>query len=111
KFYDKKLIALPSPEAIRASYGQATGERFPADFYFSGQNKNTNAQLVYYFQVKEEKAKESAKEGKEKKKKKESDVKDEKKEKEKEGAMALKKEDKPEEEKKDSTSTKPKAPE
>lgn len=52
---DKKLVAMPSPEAYMANYSQAKGQRFPADAHYSGDNKTSAACLNYYFKPEEKK--------------------------------------------------------
>ncbi|MFN5620601.1 MAG: VPS10 domain-containing protein [Flavobacteriales bacterium] len=85
KAFEAKMSALPSPTAYISAWQQPAGERFPADTYFAGENKQTRGQLSYYFNV--EKKEETKEKGS-------GDVKKGKKEED-------KKEDKPEEKKKD----------
>jgi len=46
--FEKSMMALPSPDAIISAWKQPAGERFPADFYFAGENKSTRAALSYW---------------------------------------------------------------
>jgi photosystem II stability/assembly factor-like uncharacterized protein len=77
KAFEPKLSAMPSPTAFISAWQQPAGERFPADTYFAGENKQTRGQLCYYFNVdKKEEAKEKGADNS-KKGKKEEDKKDE----------------------------------
>jgi photosystem II stability/assembly factor-like uncharacterized protein len=78
KAFEAKLSAMPSPTAFISAWQQPAGERFPADTYFAGENKQTRGQLCYYFNVdKTEEGKEKGADNS-KKGKKEEDKKDEK---------------------------------
>lgn len=52
--FEKKIFALDSPTAYITSWQQPAGERFPADMHFAGENKQTRAQLCYFFNVDKE---------------------------------------------------------
>jgi photosystem II stability/assembly factor-like uncharacterized protein len=57
--FENRMFALPSPDAMISAWKQPAGERFPADTYFAGENKNTRAALCYWHtpEVKEKGAK------------------------------------------------------
>jgi hypothetical protein len=57
--FEKKMFALPSPDATISAWKQPAGERFPADTYFAGENKSTRATLCFWHtpEVKEKGAK------------------------------------------------------
>ena len=67
--FDNTLLALPSPNAMISAWKQPAGERFPADFYFAGENKNTRAALSFWHtpENKEADKKEEKKKGDKKK--------------------------------------------
>lgn len=72
--FEKTFFALPSPEARISAWKQPAGERFPADMYFAGVNKNTAAELSYWYTP--DKKESAASEGKDQKKKGDSKKKD-----------------------------------
>jgi len=47
--FEKRLFALPSPDATISAWQQPAGERFPADMYFAGENKNKSAALCFWY--------------------------------------------------------------
>ena len=67
KIFEKKLLALHTPDAYMNAYIQPKGERFPADLHYSGDNRQGGARLSYYFRI-DKKVDSSTEKSKEKKK-------------------------------------------
>jgi photosystem II stability/assembly factor-like uncharacterized protein len=47
--FTKNFFAFASPNACISAWKQPAGERFPADTYFAGENKNMSAALCYWY--------------------------------------------------------------
>lgn len=62
-FENKKLMALPSPDAYQANTIRPPGQRFPADGTYEGENKPIAAFLNYYFNVTENASANTSKKG------------------------------------------------
>jgi photosystem II stability/assembly factor-like uncharacterized protein len=59
--FEKTMFAFSSPVARISAWKQPAGERFPADFYFAGENKSTRAALSFWHTPKKNNDKESEK--------------------------------------------------